>query len=74
MAQSSKVIDKCVNVQLMPFIAIVFAGVILIFTPSQAPSLLMILPALLGYGRRSAWSVRRSQSWTVPSPATGATA
>lgn len=34
-AQSSGAVDKCVDVQLMPFLAVVFTGVILILAPSQ---------------------------------------
>lgn len=65
-AQSSGVIDKCVNVQLMPFLAVPFIGVILILAPSQAPSLLVVLPVLLAYARRSSWSARRIRLWTTP--------
>lgn len=64
-AQSSGVIDKCVNVQLMPFLAVPFIGVILILAPAQASSLLVILPVLLAYTRRSSWSVRRIRLWTT---------
>ncbi|MFD6466604.1 hypothetical protein [Streptomyces goshikiensis] len=74
MAQSFGAVDKCVDVQLMPFLAVVFMGVILIFAPSQVSVALVILPVLLGYARRSSWSVRRSRSWTVQSPAAGAPA
>ncbi|MFE2163901.1 hypothetical protein ACFXB3_02270 [Streptomyces sp. NPDC059447] len=74
MAQSSGTVDKCVDVQLMPFLAVVFTGVILILAPSQVSAVLVILPVLLGYARRSRWSVRRSRSWTVQSPAAGTTA
>lgn len=64
-AQSSGAVDKCVNVQLMPFLAVPFVGVILVLAPAQAPSLLVALPVLLAYARRSAWSARRVQLWTT---------
>ncbi|WP_159042582.1 hypothetical protein [Streptomyces sp. IGB124] len=66
-AQSSGAIDKCVNVQLMPFLAVPFVGVILILAPAQAPGLLVILPVLLAYARRSSWSARRIELWTTSS-------
>ncbi|MEV6735091.1 hypothetical protein [Streptomyces sp. NPDC051364] len=73
-AQSSGAVDKCVNVQLMPFLAVLFVGVTLVLAPEQAPSLLVILPVLLAYARRSAWSVRRIQLWTAPSLTPGTAA
>ncbi|THA45671.1 hypothetical protein [Streptomyces sp. A1136] len=73
-AQSSGTIDKCVDVQLMPFLAVVFTGLILILAPSQVSVVLVILPVLLAYARRSHWSVRRSWSWTAQNPTAGPTA
>lgn len=66
-AQSCGAIDKCVNVQLMPFLAVPFIGVILVLAPAQAPPLLVILPVLLAYARRSSWSARRVQLWSTRS-------
>ncbi|RSS68512.1 hypothetical protein [Streptomyces sp. WAC06614] len=68
-AQSSGAVDKCVNVQLMPFLAVLFVGVILVLAPAQFSSLLLVLPMVLAAARRSSWSRRSARGWSGVGPA-----
>ncbi|MEV6575648.1 hypothetical protein [Streptomyces sp. NPDC051577] len=57
--QSYAGVDKCVNVQLIPFIAVVVLGIVLIREPQHAAASVLVLPALAAAGRRSTWFRRR---------------
>ncbi|MCX5078677.1 hypothetical protein OHA84_36730 [Streptomyces sp. NBC_00513] len=57
--QSYAGVDRCVNVQLIPFIAVVVLGIVLIREPQQAAAGVLVLPVLAAAGRRSTWFRRR---------------
>ncbi|MFD0353616.1 hypothetical protein ACFVHW_07685 [Streptomyces sp. NPDC127110] len=58
---SAERVDSHVNAQVMPFIGILFAGVILIREPQLAEPVIVLLPVLVAAGRRSAWGFARTR-------------
>lgn len=62
-ARSSARIDSYVNVQMMPFVSILFTGMVLWNQPQQAQSLTLLVPLFLAAARRSTWRFAHTRDW-----------